>query len=101
MFEFGLCLAFVWGVSLACCIHYTNAGRFVANRMRFVFSFGAVGGDLMIMLLMIESDGNMGLYQVALILGATGIPIAAQGIAELYTYMQEMAGYVYENEGGE
>lgn len=91
MLPFGLLLGVVWGSLVALFIQFTSWGRWISARLTwFIVSLG-IGGDLLILLLFVDSRGHLPWWQVVAVIGVSSVPIAARSLLEFHAYFRGLA----------
>ncbi len=90
MLAFVLLSAFVWGCCVAAFIQFTELGRFIALRMTwFVVALG-MGGDLLLVLLLMDGQGRVMWWQLVATIALSSIAVSARGILELVAYWRSV-----------
>ena len=90
MLPFVLLAAFIWGVCVACFMQFTKIGGFIAARMTWFIVALGMGGDLLLLLLLIDGDGNVLWWQLVATIALSSIAVSARGILELVAYFGKM-----------
>ena len=88
MLPFVLLAAAIWGVCVACFIQFNSLGRWIADRMTwFIVSLGT-GGDLLLLLLLIDERGYLPWWQVVAVIAISSVAVSARGILEFFVYFR-------------
>lgn len=84
-------LAFFWGVALALFVQFTRVGQWLTIYLTwFVVSVG-VGVDLLIAQSLMDKAGRVLWMDIVLVIAASSVPLAIQGLYDLYIYFQKWA----------
>lgn len=86
MLPFVLLASFVWGICVAAFIQFTELGRFISARLTWFIVALGIGGDLLLMLLLMDNEGRVIWYQVVAVIGLSSIAVSTRGILELVAY---------------
>jgi hypothetical protein len=90
MLAFALLLALVWGVCVAVAIEFVPLGRWIAERMTWLSVAAGVGGDLLILLLLIDEAGRVAWWHMAAVIALSSLGVVFRGLRDAYLYHNEM-----------
>lgn len=88
MLPFVLLAAFAWGVCVACFMEFTAIGKFIAERLTWFIVALGVGGDLLLLLLLMDANGRVLWWQLVATISLSSIAVSARGILELVAYFK-------------
>lgn len=90
MLAFVLLSAFVWGVCVACFLHFTNLGKFIALHLTWLSVALGMGGDLLLLLLLLDDTGRVLWWQAVATIALSSIAVSVRGILQLVAYFRSM-----------
>lgn len=90
MLAFVLLSAFVWGVCVACFLQFTAIGKFIAERLTWFIVALGMGGDLLLLLLLMDSSGRVLWWQLVATIALSSIAVSVRGILQLVAYFRSM-----------
>lgn len=90
MLAFVLLAAFVWGIGVACFLQFTKLGAFIAQHLTWLSVALGMGGDLLLLLLLMDSAGRVAWWQVVATIAVSSIAVSVRGILELVAYFGSM-----------
>jgi hypothetical protein len=90
MLPFVFLSAFIWGICVAAFIQFTDLGRFIAARMTWFIVALGTGGDLLLMLFLMDNEGRVVWWQLVTVIFLSSIAVSARGIFELVTYFRSV-----------
>lgn len=90
MLAFVLLASFIWGVCVACFMQFTTIGKFIAARLTWLIVAIGTGGDLLLLLLLMDSTGRVLWWQLVATIALSSIAVSARGILELVSYFGSM-----------
>lgn len=90
MLPFVLLCAFIWGVCVACFMQFTTIGKFIAERLTWFIVALGMGGDLLLLLFLMDGSGRVLWWQLVATIALSSIAVSARGILELVAYFGSM-----------
>lgn len=90
MLPFGLLLGVVWGTAIAAFIQFAPLGRWIAARLTWFIVALGVGGDLLILLLLMDEAGRVAWWQVVAVIAVSSVPVALRSLVEFHQYYRDM-----------
>lgn len=100
MLAFVLLSAFIWGVCVACFLQFTKLGKFIAQHLTWLSVALGTGGDLLLLLLLMDSTGRVLWWQVVATIAVSSIAVSVRGILQLTAYFGSMMDAA-KNQAGE
>jgi hypothetical protein len=90
--SFALLLGIVWGVCVAVFIELTSLGRWMTMYMTwFVVSVG-MGGDLLIVLLLMDETGRVAWWQMVAVIAVSSVALVVRGLMQFRGYFERLMG---------
>lgn len=90
MLPFALLLALVWSVMVAAFIEFTGLGRWIAIHMTWFIVATGMGGDLLILLLLVDEAGRVAWWQIVAVIAVSSVAVSLRGILEFYGYFRTL-----------
>lgn len=90
MLLFALLLAFVWGVAVAVFIEYTELGRWIAEHLTWLSVVIGIGGDLLILLVLLDEAGRVAWWQMVAVIGLSSLGVICRGLVVSYRYFKRL-----------
>ena len=90
MLAFVLFAALVWGACMAIFIQFTALGKFMSERLTWFATALGMGGDLLLLLFLMDSTGRVLWWQLVATIALSSIAVSTRGILELVAYFGSM-----------
>lgn len=98
MVQFVLLLGVIWGLIIAGLIEFTSLGRWIAERMTWLSVVAGVGGDLLLLLLLMDGQGRVMWWQVVALVALSSLGVIYRGLRQSHVYF---AGLMAEAQRGD
>lgn len=89
MLPFVLLSAFAWGVTVAVFMQYTRLGQFLSVRLTWFMTALGCGGDLLLMLFLVDGAGNLPWWQMVAVFGVSSLGPSLRGLLLHRNYFGE------------
>lgn len=90
MLPFVLLCSFVWGCCIAAFMQFTKLGEFLSIRLTWFITALGCGGDVLLLLLLMDSNGRIYWVHLVAIFFLSSIAVSFRGIFHLVTYFREV-----------
>lgn len=90
MLAFVLLAAFIWGVCIAAFMEFTDLGDFISKRLTWFITALGCGGDLLLSLLLMDSNGLVGWWHIVAVFFLSSIAVSFRGIWQLVAYYRSI-----------
>ncbi|MDI9548363.1 MAG: hypothetical protein QM346_12275 [Chloroflexota bacterium] len=90
MLPFALLLALIWGLAVAGFIEFTDFGRWIAERMTWLSVVAGVGGDMLILLLLIDESGKVAWWHILAVIGLSSLGVIYRGLRQAHGYFRQL-----------